>query len=76
MQEDRKFIPAPEYKNLKIQALALHRMLLSTKSYNKHLLEDYDKLLKEVTLLRLGEVESLRNENEILTNILDKYENR
>lgn len=72
----KNFIPANDYDNLKKQALALNRLLNSKEAELSILTHDYNGLINELSLCRMHEVNSLRNENERLTNLVEQYEKR
>jgi len=67
----RDFVPAKDYPNLLKQANALNRLLNTNEVYLSQLKQQYGVLLNEISLLRINEVNSLRDENEILTNLLE-----
>lgn len=72
----KNFIPANDYLNLKKQAIALNIILNTKEIALMQLTQAYNDLVNEISLCRMNEVDSLRNENERLTNLIEKYENK
>lgn len=72
----KDFIPAEDYLNLKKQALALNTLLNNKENFLQHVQQQYGLLVNELSLLRITEVNALREENERLTNLLEKLENK
>lgn len=72
--EMQDFQPAEDYLNLKKQAQALHRLCKTQESELSIFRKMYYDLLNEIKLQRMEEVNSLREENSQLTNLLEEYE--
>ena len=70
----RDFQPAEDYLNLKKQAQALYSLCKTQESELSIFRKMYYALLNEIKLQRMEEVNSLREENSQLTNLLEEYE--